>query len=71
MTALIPFFFFNAESRTINGKPKAIVFPEPVSATPITSRLERRNGHAEDWMGEGFWKEEKMLENWGSLKLVD
>ncbi len=40
----------------MQGTPKARVFPEPVSATPITSRPERRNGQAADWMGVGDLK---------------
>ena len=40
----------------IHGMPNANVLPEPVSATPITSRPERRKGQAADWMGVGFLK---------------
>lgn len=40
----------------MHGTPKARVLPEPVSATPTTSRLERRKGHAAAWMGVGDLK---------------
>ncbi len=43
----------------MQGTPKARVLPEPVSATPITSRPERRKGQAADWMGVGLLKEVK------------
>ncbi len=42
--------------KRIQGTPKARVLPEPVSATPITSRPERRKGQAADWMGVGDLK---------------
>ncbi len=47
----------------MQGTPNASVLPEPVSATPITSRPERRNGQAADWMGVGFLKEVKEEES--------
>lgn len=40
----------------IHGTPNASVLPEPVSATPTTSRLERRKGQAADWIGVGALK---------------
>lgn len=40
----------------MQGTPKARVLPEPVSATPITSRPERRKGQAADWIGVGVLK---------------
>lgn len=40
----------------MHGMPKASVLPEPVSATPMTSRPERRNGQAAAWMGVGDLK---------------
>ena len=40
----------------MQGTPNARVLPEPVSATPITSRPERRNGQAADCIGVGVLK---------------
>jgi hypothetical protein len=62
-TARIPFFFPSEEMRTTRGRPKARVLPEPVSAMPTTSRLERRCGQAADCMEVGLGKEVKREEN--------
>ena len=40
----------------MHGTPKARVLPEPVSATPITLRPDRRKGQAADCIGVGVWK---------------
>ena len=47
----------------MHGTPKARVLPEPVSATPITSRPERRKGQAADCIGVGVWKVLKAAED--------
>eukprot|EP00967_Tisochrysis_lutea_P069144 scaffold90789_cov30-Tisochrysis_lutea.AAC.3 len=38
------------------GSPKAAVLPEPVSASPITSRPCSAHGIASHWIAEGFLK---------------
>ena len=43
----------------MQGMPKARVLPDPVSATPITSRPESAKGQAEAWTGVGDLKAEK------------
>ena len=43
-----PFLLDKLVIERMQGTPKARVLPEPVSATPITSRPERRKGHAAD-----------------------
>lgn len=50
MTALAaePFVLDELAIDRMQGTPKASVLPEPVSATPITSRPERRKGQAAD-----------------------
>ena len=48
MTALAgePFTLDELIIERMQGTPKARVLPEPVSATPITSRPDRRKGQA-------------------------
>ncbi len=43
-------------SERMHGTPKAKVLPDPVSATPMTSRPEKRNGQEADWIGVGDLK---------------
>jgi len=52
--ALLDLFSFGNELiYCIHGTPKASVFPDPVSATPITSRPESKKGQAAAWIGVG------------------
>mmetsp|Transcript_22477 Transcript_22477/g.74117 ORF Transcript_22477/g.74117 Transcript_22477/m.74117 type:complete len:201 (-) Transcript_22477:19-621(-) len=50
-----------SSSRLSTGRPKAAVFPEPVSARPMTSRPASAHGIASHWMAVGalkfiFWQ---------------
>lgn len=48
-------FGFRVRER-MQGTPNARVLPEPVSATPMTSRPESRKGHEAAWIGVGALK---------------
>mmetsp|Transcript_8333 Transcript_8333/g.25820 ORF Transcript_8333/g.25820 Transcript_8333/m.25820 type:complete len:257 (+) Transcript_8333:1221-1991(+) len=51
----------SSETHWIIGMAKAAVFPEPVSATPMTSRRSRPTGTAWRWIGDGSLKPSSVM----------
>jgi hypothetical protein len=60
-------FFLKSRTFFKQGKPKAKVFPLPVSAIPITSRPSNKSGHVADWIAVGAENAAKGAYSSGSL----